>query len=251
MEKINMIGTGESVSNKIQSEMFEDSFLKNLKVLQGRIGQQHVENSESKSGDIQYIGDSTRKLVELKLLELETVINARKKEEEWIRKREIRSAQSDRIEQARKNLTSLMLLEEKGKKGLDDDIENNLSILREVSSIGSDEISVKDHDSDNTDKILDSFHMNEKDLRKAFRTTNVMDIIRQAKINGWTMTISEDEVALYKNGKRINGTGNVFVNSVSSESSDTKKKREKDLCKILNNFKKCSVIKNKKQSEIK
>lgn len=210
-----------------QSEMFEDAFLRNLKSLQGKIiKQQHV-NTTGNSTDMQYIGDSTRKLVELKLLELETIISARKKEEEWIRRREIRAAQSDRIEQARQNLATLVMLNEKGKVGLEDDIESNLAVLREVSNIGGEEVYPKEIEV-NSDKILDSFHMTEKDLKKAFNTTNVMDIVRQAKKNGWSMKISEDEVSLYKNGKRINGNENMLIASPSKNRS-TKNKVSKTI----------------------
>jgi len=188
---------------KAQSEIFEDTFLKNLKGLQAKIKQQHVQDVEAKMDDSQYIGDTTRKLIELKLLELESLINARKKEEDWLRKREIRCAQGERLAQARANLSTLLMLEEKGRNGLEDDIEDNLSILREVENMGGEEIYVKD-EIQTTDKILDSFHVTEKDLRKAFNNTNIIEIMRQAKKNGWTMKISEDEIALFdKDGNRI------------------------------------------------
>lgn len=194
-------------ANKDQSDMFEDTFFKNLKGLQAKIKSQHIRDMETKSGDMQYIGDSTKRLVELKLMELDSIISARQKEEEWVRKREIRQAQSDRLCQARANLETLLMLEAKGKGGLEDDIEDNLAILREVTNIGGEEIHIKD-DTPNTEKILDSLHLTERDLRRALNNKiNVLDLVRQAKKNGWTMKITDDEIALYnKNGKRILGS---------------------------------------------
>jgi len=189
--------------SKAQSEIFEDTFLKNLKGLQAKIKQQHIESVTSKIDEGQYIGDTTRKLIELKLMELESIISTRQKEEEWIRKREIRAAQADRICQARNNLQSLLMLQEQGKLNLADDIEDNLAILREVKNIGGEEIYINDGQP-SEDKILDSFHVTERDLRKAFNNTNVIDLMRQAKKNGWTMKISEDEIALFdRRGKRV------------------------------------------------
>jgi len=220
MDKVEIKDMDTSSYNKDQSDMFEDSFFKNLKGLQTKIKQQHVRDMENKSGDIQYIGDSTKKLVELKLLELDSIISARKREEEWMRKREIRQAQSDRLCQARANLATLLYLEEKGKFNLKDDIEDNLRILREVSNMGGEEIYVKD-EALNTDKILNSFHVTERDLRMALnQNCNILDLVRKAKKNGWKMEIKDDEIALYnKNGKRILGSAPTkeFVNSEIKE----------------------------------
>jgi len=206
-DKIEISDTNTSGVNRGQSEMFEDAFLRNLKGLQGKIKQQHVQNEAAKSGDMQYIGDNTKKLIELKLLELDSVIMARKKEEEWLRKREIRQAQKDRLDQARQNLSTLMYLEDKGKRGLEDAIEANLSILDEVSNIGGEEIYVDNNPANQAEKILDSFHVTEKDLKRALNADiNVLEVIRNAKENGWTMKIINDEIALYgKDGKRITG----------------------------------------------
>jgi CTP-dependent riboflavin kinase len=207
-DRVEIKDTDENATwNKEQSDMFEDSFFKNLKGLQTKIRQQHIKDTESKSGDMQYIGDATRRLVELKLMELDSIISARKKEEEWIRKREVRSAQGDRIAQARSNLQTLLMLEQAGKSGLEDDIEKNLAILREVENIGGEEIYPKE-EGVTTDKILDSFHVTEKDLRRALNgKINILDLVRQAKKNGWTMKITDDEIALYnKHGKRILGS---------------------------------------------
>ena len=198
-ERIEPVGVDGS---KIQSELFEDAFLKNLKGLQGKIKQQHIDNSPA--SEIQYIGDSTRKLVELKLLELESIISARKKEQEWIHKREIRKAQCDRMEQARMNLSMLMQLENQGKKGNEDQIEDCLKIMQEVEHVGGEDV-IPHAEMDTLDKVKDSFHVTEKDLRRAFGKTNILDVMRNAKKNGWTMKISEDEVAVYRHGKRIDG----------------------------------------------
>ena len=210
--------------NKGQSEMFEDVFLRNLKGLQAKIQQQHVHDTASKSGDMQYIGENTRKLIELKLLELDSIIIARKKEEEWLRKREIRQAQKDRIAEARCNLNTLLMLEGRGKCGLEDDIEKNLSILREVANIGGEEIYI-DRAPVDPQEILDSFHVTEKDLKRALdKNINILDFVRKAKENGWTMKVTDDEIALYgKNGKRI--TGGVPDKDFVGESPKPKRKR--------------------------
>jgi hypothetical protein len=42
-------------------------------------------------------------------------------------------------------------------------------------------------------------------IRKAIREANVLDVIRNAKKNGWEVKISDNEVALFKDGKRIDG----------------------------------------------
>lgn len=50
-------------------------------------------------------------------------------------------------------------------------------------------------------------------IRKAIQEANVLDIIRNAKKNGWEIKISDDEVALFKDGKRIDGKQkDIFVN---------------------------------------
>lgn len=218
--------------NKKQGDLIEDTFFKNLKGLQAKIKQQHIRDMENKSGDMQYIGDSTKKLVELKIMELDSIISARKKEEEWIRKREIRQAQSDRLCQARANLETLLHLEEKGKCGLEDDIEDMLAILREVANIGGEEIHVKD-DTPNTEKILDSLHLTERDLRRALNNKiNVLDLVRQAKKNGWTMKITDDEIDLYnKHGKRILGSAPT-KEFVDGEIKDLKKVTTQQRSKI-------------------
>lgn len=219
---------------KTQSEIFDDTFLKNLKGLQARIKQQHIHNEELKSDDVQYIGDTTRRLIELKLIELDSIINARKKEEEWLRKREIRAAQSDRIAQARSNLGTLLMLEEKGKCGLEDDIEDNLAILREVTNIGGEDIFTR-AEPETAEKILDSFHVTEKDLRKAFNNTNVIDLMRQAKQNGWTLKISENEIALFdKRGKRILDGPEMTYNTkfIDAKQAKEDKKLERKLQKL-------------------
>jgi CHASE3 domain sensor protein len=197
---------------------------------------------EDNSEDLKYIGDSTKKLIELKLLELETVISARKKEDEWLKKREIRAAQSDRINQARLNLNSLLVLEEKGKLGLEDYIEQNLNILREVTNIGEEDIVTCRENVDPMEKILDSFHITEKDMLKSFKKTNIMDVMRQAKKNGWEMRITENEVALYKDGKRISDASErIFIEN--SKKNDIKK-QSREIQNMFNKVKK--INKNKK-----
>jgi hypothetical protein len=136
-----------------------------------------------------------------------------------------------------------MSLNNAGRAGLEDDIEACLKIMREVENIGSNEIVTEK--SPTAEKILDSFHVTETDLKRAFNKTNVVDIMRQAKKNGWKMTISEDEVALYRNGKRIDGTENVFT--VDSEQTKDTNKKEKNLKKLLarGNSKKYNDVKPK------
>ena len=108
----------------------------------------------------------------------------------------------ERLAQARLNLLSLMMLEEKGRKGLDSDIENILEIMREVNQIGSDNIIVKDK-IQTTKDVLESFSLTETDIQKAIRNTNIFAIIRKAKENGYELKISDSEVALYKDGVRV------------------------------------------------
>jgi len=226
-----------------QSELFEDTFLKNLKGLQAKIvKQQHVPpQSETAT---QYIGDSTRKLVELKLMELESVISARQKEQEWIQKREIRSAQCDRLQQARNNLQMLIQLEEKGKVGIEDDIENCIKILQEVQNIGGDDIVVAK--TDTVESVIDSFHLTQKDLKRAFGKTNILDVMRNAKENGWTMTISNDEVALYKDGVRIeHGKAGKTSGFVSAEDRKNLNKSSHKITKMSAKSKKTTKGKRK------
>lgn len=51
-------------------------------------------------------------------------------------------------------------------------------------------------------------------IRKAIKEANVLDVIRNAKKNGWEVKISDNEVALFKDGKRIDGKPkDIFVNT--------------------------------------
>ena len=111
-----------------------------------------------------------------------------------------------------------------------------MEILREVSNIGGDDIPVVEPIT--AEKVLDSFHVTEKDLKRAIGKTNVMDIMRQAKENGWTMKITEDEIALYKNGKRIDGNGKNFI---SVEEPSGKKMRNTEGVGLIMGNKKSKV----------
>jgi hypothetical protein len=71
-----------------------------------------------------------------------------------------------------------------------------------------------------------------------------MEIMRQAKENGWTMKITEDEIALYKNGKRIDGNGKNFI---SVEPSARKMRETEGVGLIMSN--KSKKAKKQKQKQ--
>jgi UDP-N-acetylglucosamine enolpyruvyl transferase len=109
--------------------------------------------------------------------------------------------QVERLIQARQNLQILFMLQEKG-INVTGDIDNNLAILKEVNQIGSDYIVVQDRNQTITD-VIQSFSLSEKDIQDAIKNTNIFAVIRKAKENGYELKISDSEVALYKDGKRI------------------------------------------------
>jgi UDP-N-acetylglucosamine enolpyruvyl transferase len=109
--------------------------------------------------------------------------------------------QIERLNQARQNLQTLFMLQQNGIHA-SADIYDNIQILKEVNQIGSGYIVVQDRNQTTTD-ILQSFSLNEKDIQNAIRDTNIFAVIRKAKENGYELKISDSEVALYKDGKRI------------------------------------------------
>ena len=159
--------------------------------------------------------------------QLELQIKREKLDSEMQKSQLMLQVKRERLEQARLNLLSLMMLEEKGRKNLDSDIENILEIMREVNQIGSDSIIVKDK-IQTTKDILESFSLTENDIQKAIRNTNIFAIIRKAKENGYELKISDNEVALYKNGVRVVCKDNVdtitiIPEAIPGENSGVKK----------------------------
>ena len=109
--------------------------------------------------------------------------------------------QIERLNQARQNLNTLFMLQQNGVHATAD-IENNIQILKEVNQIGSDYIVAQDRNQTVND-IIQSFSLSEKDIQNAIRNTNIFAVIRKAKENGYELKISDSEVALYKDGNRI------------------------------------------------
>ena len=191
------------------SEIFGKSLSHSLKTLKDR-GTSSVQRVTNKSTDMNFLNDSERQYIELNLERMEVTAKRDKVELEAIEKAEIRSAQCDRIREARQNLDTLMHIAERGFGDLvGKDIDACLTILREVSNIGSKDIIVAEQEFD----VEQLFHLGEDDLQKALRTTNVIDFIRNASENGWNITINNEEIKLMKNGVEVAEIGMDFVGS--------------------------------------
>ena len=103
------------------------------------------------------------------------------------------------LHQARENIVSLLHLHEKALDlGFDyeDILLKNIKILDRVTAIGApfygDEAEV-------------SFHLTEKDLKKSLKKTNILEVMRVAKRNGWEVKVTDNEVYVHKDGKLVDG----------------------------------------------
>lgn len=188
--------------NSLQTKSFHEFLSKSLK--------------DNKIKEKQYgcncgssLSESDEQMANLRLEELFLRTEREKLETELLRKREKRSILCDKLSQARANISVFLQLEEKGMLGsqVGDGLEENLSILKEIKDMGEDAIQKYEPDH------KDLFHITCKDIKCAIEKTNIIDVIRTAKKNGWKISISDNEVALFKNGKRIDGKTlkNLFV----------------------------------------
>lgn len=107
------------------------------------------------------------------------------------------------MSEARSNIATLMMFHE---KGLNNEIPNyeeilakNVSALSNISIL-SNSLGVVQPEATVT------FHLTENDLKKSMRKTNILEVMRTAKQNGWEIRLSDkNEAFCYKNGKLVDG----------------------------------------------
>lgn len=173
-------------------------------------------------------------------------LSERKEYLEISKQREIIQTKFQKMEQARKNLEIILLMHDKGidpskdsKMGqlIEDIYYGSLNALKEIENIGSDEYSgVKE-----PEITLDDFRLSGDGLRKSLEKTNVLDVIRNAKRNGWEVIINDQVIELYKDGKRI----------IPQSQEELEKKTQEKGWKEVIKEKKCKANKTNKTNKQK
>jgi len=145
------------------------------------------------------------------------------KQEVILIKEEIKKAQMslkiDRCDIARYNINTLCDLREKeiSLKNIDLDIEIASNVIEmRLNDINEEELSIK-----TCDDIIESCSITCRDLKKALNKTNIYDVIKNAKKNGWTIKIEDDMVSLF--GK----DGNLIVPATEDYNNDIEKDETK------------------------
>lgn len=126
-----------------------------------------------------------------------------------------------RCNTARQNISALLGLRACAVEGLTSDIDKEIDKNIENMIVRyEDTICDKDTGIFNTDEDrITSFC---KGLKKALLKTNICDIMRKAKENGYEMKITDTDIELYKDGKNINDL----------ESYDLENPKSKEITKI-------------------
>lgn len=193
-----------SIFSDNPEDLFYESLSKKIKSLKEK-GVAIVKNHAvyPQSEDMKFLDEVEKRTILLKLEEL-TLQNERAKlQDELMKKQENRETICVRLEQARLNLQVYLQCSEMGDSNHQvlDGIAENLMILKEINNIKTESTAIDSmEDPLNYEEI---FHMTCKDVKNAIEKTNVLDVMRMAKKNGWDIRISEDEVAVFKDGKRI------------------------------------------------
>ena len=212
------------MSSSLNTEkMLEDALIKNLVKNKKNI----VENTEDVGNT-----DSTsaiKRLFELKLLEMELVLDAKKQEEIWIRKREVRQAQLDRMEEARKTISLLSSASVTPTAIILSILEDCYKILANITEVGKEEFTQQQEDKE------ELIHLTSRDIKHSLSSTNIVDVMRTAKKNGWDLRIVNGKLFVYRNGKKISGKENIFIpcEEIKENKKSQKNKKIEKLRKLL------------------
>ena len=106
------------------------------------------------------------------------------------------------MNEARNNIGTLLHFFEKGMNkdipNYDEILENNVKVLGNISTlVEAAGLPVKENEV--------NFHLTENDLKKSLRKTNILEVMRTAKKNGWEVRLTDNEVTLFKDGKAVGG----------------------------------------------
>jgi len=214
------------MSSSINTEkILEEALIKNLVKNKKNI----IDTTENI--DVLDTTNSIKKLFELKLLEMELVLDAKKQEEIWIRKREVRQAQLDRMEEARKTIALLSIATPTAI--ILSILEDCYKILANITEVGKEEFShQQDEDKEDKEELI---HLTSRDIKHSLSSTNIVDVMRTAKKNGWDLRIVNGKLFVYRNGKKISGKENIFIpcEEIKENKKSQKNKKIEKLRKLL------------------
>ena len=89
---------------------------------------------------------------------------------------------------------------------------SNIKILGLIDNLDKNEKSKKSKGSDDEERKVEDLSMSAGELRDALDRTNVLEVIRNARRNGWEVKLDEDKISVYKDGRLVDGTKNeMFV----------------------------------------
>ena len=204
------------MANSLDTEkMLEEALIRNL------VKKNHAVTAEPKQDSESDSTSAVKKLLELKLLEMEFVLEAKKQEEKWIRKREVRQSQIDRMEEARKTIALLGSIVDKGQPSaiVLSILDDCYKILANITEVGKEEFSQQEEDKE------ELIHLTSRDIKHSLSQTNIFDVMRTAKKNGWDLRIVNGKLFVYKNGKKVCGKEDIFI--PCEKETDVKAKKNK------------------------
>lgn len=154
--------------------------------------------------------DTQEKIAELDIEQRKLDIASIKDNRERAIKNEIIYDKCVQFKEARKNISTIISIVNLGMDDYSNEeptikeiaelilngIKENLKILQGISSLIPSEEPKKELE-------LGAFSLSAETLKNALDDTNILDVVRKARKNGWDVRINEDEVAVYKDGKRI------------------------------------------------